>query len=57
MPQITQAGLKHSAVVVPQDLFGALSAKHVTNQVKNEVVFSMHYFEDLSAAITWLTKQ
>ena len=55
MPEITKAGLKHSALIVPQDVFGEASAKSVTNRAKNEVVFSMQYFKDLSDAITWLT--
>ncbi len=54
MPQITQAGLKHSALVVPQDIFGEASAKNVTNKVKNEVVFSVHYFSDLAQGVAWL---
>ena len=54
MPQITRAGLKHSAMIVPEDIFGEASAKNVTNRVKNEVVYSMHYFEDLDQALAWL---
>ncbi len=54
MPQITQAGLKHSAMIVPEDIFGEASAKNVTSRVKNEVVFSMHYFKDLNQALAWL---
>ncbi|MBD0255214.1 MAG: hypothetical protein ICV83_05800 [Cytophagales bacterium] len=55
MPQITKAGLKHSAMIVPEDIFGEASAKNVTSRVKNEVVFSMHYFKDLNQALAWLT--
>ncbi len=54
MPQITKAGLKHSAMIVPEDIFGEASAKNVTSRVKNEVVFSMHYFKDLNQALAWL---
>ncbi len=54
MPQITKAGLKHSAMIVPEDIFGEASAKIVTSRVKNEVVFSMHYFKDLNQALAWL---
>ena len=54
MPQITKAGLKHSAMIVPEDIFGEASAKNVTNRVKNEVVYSMHYFEDFDQALAWL---
>ncbi len=54
MAQITKAGLKHSAMIVPEDIFGEASAKNVTSRVKNEVVFSMHYFKDLNQALAWL---
>ncbi|CAA9303110.1 MAG: hypothetical protein AVDCRST_MAG56-5603 [uncultured Cytophagales bacterium] len=54
MPRITQAGLKHSALIVPEDVFGQASAKNVTNRVKNEVIFSVHYFNDLNHGLAWL---
>ncbi len=54
MPQITKAGLKHSALIVPQDIFGEASAKNVTSKVKNEVVFSVHYFQELNQGLLWL---
>jgi hypothetical protein len=55
MPQITKAGLKHSALIVPEDIFGEASAKNVTSRVKNEVVFSIHHFKDLNQGLEWLT--
>lgn len=54
MPQITKAGLKHSALIVPEDIFGEASAKNVTSRVKNEVIFSVHYFKDFEQALTWV---
>jgi hypothetical protein len=41
-------------MIVPEDIFGEASAKNVTSRVKNEVVFSMHYFKDLNQALAWL---
>lgn len=55
VPQITKAGLKHSAMIVPEDIFGEATAKNVTNRVKNEVVFSMHFFKDMNQGMAWLT--
>ena len=54
MPQISKAGLKHSAMIVPEDIFGEASAKNVTSRVKNEVDVSLHYFKDLNQALAWL---
>ena len=54
MPQITKAGLKNSALIVPEDIFGEASARNVTDRVKNEVVYSMHHFKDLNQGILWL---
>ena len=54
MPQISRAGLKHSAMIVPEDIFGEASAKNVTSRVKNEVVVSLQYFRDLNQALAWL---
>ena len=54
MPQVTKAGLKHSALIVPEDIFGEASAKNVTSRVKNEVVVSLQYFKDLNQALAWL---
>ncbi len=54
MPQITKAGLKHSALIVPEDIFGEASAKNVTSRVKNEVAVSLQYFRDLNQALAWL---
>jgi hypothetical protein len=54
MPQIAKAGLKHSAMIVPEDIFGEASAKNVTNRVKNEVAVFLHYFKDLNGALAWL---
>lgn len=54
MPQVTKAGLKHSALIVPEDIFGEASAKNVTSRVKNEVVLSIHHFRDLNEGVSWL---
>ncbi len=54
MPQISKAGLKHSAMIVPEDIFGEASAKNVTSRVKNEVDVSLQYFKDLNQALAWL---
>jgi hypothetical protein len=54
MPQMTKAGLKHSALIVPEDIFGEASAKNITSRVQNEVVFSMHHFKNLNQALDWL---
>ena len=54
MPRITQAGLKHSALIVPEDVFGQASAKNVTNRVQNEVIFSVQHFNDLGQGLAWL---
>lgn len=54
MPQVTKAGLKHSALIVPEDIFGEASAKNVTTRVKNEVDLSLQYFKDLNQALAWL---
>ncbi len=54
MPQISKAGLKHSAMIVPEDIFGEASAKNVTSRVKNEVNVALQYFKDLNQALAWL---
>ncbi len=54
MPMIAKAGLKHSAMIVPEDIFGEASAKNVTSRVKNEVVISLQHFKDLNHALAWL---
>jgi hypothetical protein len=54
MPEITRAGLRYSAIIVPQDLFGEVSAKNVTDKIKSAGKVPMQYFGDLPAAIAWL---
>lgn len=54
MPQIAEAGLRHSALIVPEDVFGEASAKNVTNKVKDNVVLSMRYFNNFPEGLEWL---
>jgi hypothetical protein len=52
MPKLFKLGLRHIAVVLPQNIFAQLAVKEWNNKIKG---FNNGNFESLSEAINWLS--
>ena len=54
-PQVSAAGSKRAAIVVPEGAFGALSVNSILGK-KNEALFEAKLFKDTESARQWLTQ-
>ena len=54
-PQMSEAGSKRAAIVVPEGAFGALSVNSILGK-KNEALFKAKLFTDTDTARQWLTQ-
>ncbi|MEH0157140.1 STAS/SEC14 domain-containing protein [Limibacter armeniacum] len=56
-PRAVNAGLKHMAFLVPENVFGEISMQNANNQAEKKSTVNIKYFKDLSTARSWLKQQ
>jgi hypothetical protein len=54
-PQMAQAGSKHAAIVIPENIFGQASVNNILGK-KNEALFDAKLFKDYPSAAQWLAE-
>jgi hypothetical protein len=54
-PQMAQAGSKHAAIIIPENIFGEVSVNSILGK-KNEELFDAKLFKDNKSAVDWLKK-
>lgn len=56
-PQVATLGLKKMALIVPENVFGELSAKNVMDKARDKNLIKDRYFMNTELAIKWLIEK
>jgi len=56
-PEVEKIGLRYFAFLVPENIFGQVSAEQTNEKAEEKGVIEIKYFEDKGEALRWLSEK